>query len=72
MELKEWLKKNQNWITFSLIFLFVIWYRSSNDKSGSTNSITVPTSGLIITGAQNFQTMDVSCSKIILYIKPTP
>lgn len=39
MELKEWLKKNQNWITFSLIFLFVIWYRSSNDKSGSTNSI---------------------------------
>ena len=39
MEFKEWLKKNQNWITFSLIFLFVIWYRSSNDKSGSTNSI---------------------------------
>ena len=39
---------------------------------GSTNSITVPTSGLIITGAQNFQTMDVSGSKIILYIKPTP
>ena len=38
MELKEWLKKNQNWITFSLIFLFVIWYRSSNDTTNGIES----------------------------------
>ena len=40
--------------------------------AGSINAIAVPTTGLVFTGAQNFQTMDADGSKIILFIKPTP
>lgn len=40
--------------------------------AGSTNTITTPPEGQFFTGAQNFQTMNVSGSQIVLYIKPTP
>lgn len=52
--------------------LFEITAGGTYSVAGSTNTITTPPEGQFFTGAQNFQTMNVSTSKIVLYIKPTP
>jgi len=44
----------------------------SYSVAGSTNTVTTPDAGQFFTGAQNFQSMNVVASKIVLYIKPTP
>jgi hypothetical protein len=52
--------------------LFEIVTGGTYSVAGSTNTITTPASGQVFVGTQNFEAMNVSSSKIALYIKPTP
>jgi len=52
--------------------LFEIQTGGTYSVAGSSNTVTTPAAGQFFTGTQNFQAMNVSSSKIVLYIKPTP
>jgi hypothetical protein len=52
--------------------LFEIITGGTYSVAGSINTVTTPVTNQFFTGAQNFQTMNVTSSKIVLYIKPTP
>jgi calcineurin-like phosphoesterase family protein len=56
----------------SKVNLFEIITGGTYSVAGSTNTVTTPVINQFFTSAQNFQTMNVTNSKIVLYIKPTP